>query len=115
MTIIYTFADGTTSIVEVSEELGNIIIDFDRKEDSADRRQRRHNCSLEAYNVGDDLVASDEDIAADFIEKQDFDSYIEFLAYFFSLSTILGYNPNELVEAYFLKLGVNYQRQDNNY
>lgn len=51
----------------------------------------------------------------EFIEKQDFDSYIEFLVYFFSMSTIFGYNPNELVEAYFLKLGVNYQRQDNNY
>lgn len=71
MTIIYTFADGTTSVVEVSEEIGNVIIDFNRKEDSADRRHRRHDCSLEAYNVGDDLVASDEDIAADFIEKQD--------------------------------------------
>ena len=71
MTIIYTFADGTTSVVEVSEEIGNVIIDFNRKEDSADRRHRRHDCSLEAYNVGDDLVASDEDIAANFIEKQD--------------------------------------------
>ena len=70
-TITYTFADGTTSVVEVSEEIGNVIIDFNRKEDSADRRHRRHDCSLEAYNVGDDLVASDEDIAADFIEKQD--------------------------------------------
>ena len=70
-TITYTFADGTTSVVEVSEEIGNVIIGFNRKEDSADRRHRRHDCSLEAYNVGDDLVASDEDIATDFIEKQD--------------------------------------------
>ena len=54
-----------------AEEIGNVIIDFNRKEDSADRRHRRHDCSLEAYNVGDDLVASDEDIATDFIEKQD--------------------------------------------
>ena len=71
MKITYTFADGTTSIVEVSEDIGNIIIDFDRLESNADRVQRRHNCSLNAYDVDDNYLPSDEDIEADFIENED--------------------------------------------
>ena len=97
MTIIYTFADGTTSIVEVSEEIGNVIIDFDRKENNADRRQRRHNCSLEAYNVGDDLVASDEDIAADFIEKQDREQLYE------AIRSLLPEQQDLIVRVFFNK------------
>lgn len=74
--------------------------------------------SVDIVHLEDDLTMGFllcNKLFVDFMEKQDFDSYIEFLTYFFSLSTIFGYNPNELVEAYFLKLGVNYQRQDNNY
>ncbi len=43
--IVYKFADGTTSEVEVDDELGLEIQAMDRAEASADRKERRH-CPL---------------------------------------------------------------------
>ncbi len=48
MKISYEFADKTTTEIEVSEEIGAVIIDSRREEDSADRKHRRHNYSLDA-------------------------------------------------------------------
>ena len=42
MKIIYTFDNGETSEVEVSEEIGAVIIDSRREEDSRSRMERRH-------------------------------------------------------------------------
>lgn len=71
MKITYTFADGTTSIVEVSEDIGNVIIDFDRIERNYALQHRRHDCSLEAYDVDGNYIPSDEDIERDFIQNQE--------------------------------------------
>ena len=61
MKVSYEFADGTTSEVEVSEELGTMIIDSRTAEESADRKERRHCWSLDAalyegaeYGTSDD-------------------------------------------------------------
>lgn len=48
MIINYNFADGTTSEIEVSEEIGTCIIEADRRESSADRKEHRHCWSLDA-------------------------------------------------------------------
>ncbi len=48
MRVSYKFNDGTTTEVEVSEDIGAVIIDSRREEDSADRKHRRHNYSLDA-------------------------------------------------------------------
>ncbi len=48
MKVSYEFADGTTSEVEVSEELGTMIIGSRTAEESADRKERRHCWSLDA-------------------------------------------------------------------
>lgn len=48
MKVSYEFADGTTSEVEVSEELGIMIIGSRTAEKSADRKERRHCWSLDA-------------------------------------------------------------------
>jgi len=71
MKITYTFADGTTSIVEVSEEIGNVIIDLDRLESNSDRKHRYNDCSLDAYDVDGNYVPSDEDIVGDFLKKEE--------------------------------------------
>lgn len=48
MKINYTFANGETSEVEVSEEIGNMILDSRREESNRDRKERYHCYSLDA-------------------------------------------------------------------
>ena len=48
MKINYTFINGETSEVEVSEEIGSIILDSRREEDNLDRKERSHCYSLDA-------------------------------------------------------------------
>ena len=44
MKVFYQFADGTTSIVEVDNELGNQIKDMERYEDKIQKREQACNC-----------------------------------------------------------------------
>ena len=48
MKIRYEYADGTVSEVEVSEEIGGMIVDSRRQEDNLDRKERYHRYSLDA-------------------------------------------------------------------
>jgi DNA-directed RNA polymerase specialized sigma24 family protein len=50
MKITYTFADDTTSEVEVSEEVGTLIMDSRREESNGDRKERYHCWSLDAID-----------------------------------------------------------------
>ena len=74
MKITYTFADGTTSIVEVSEEIGNIIIALDHREELDNRRETRRHCSIHAYDPDGTRIADNTDIVLDFIEKEEYAS-----------------------------------------
>lgn len=70
MKIKYQFATETVEI-EVSEEWGNIIIDLDRQEYNVNHKETRRHCSLEAYNVDDTLLPSDEDVVGSILEDED--------------------------------------------
>ena len=48
MKINYTFANGETSEVEVTEEIGNMILDSRRQESNLDRKERYHCYSSDA-------------------------------------------------------------------
>lgn len=48
MKINYTFANGEISEVEVTEEIGNMILDSRRKESNLERKERYHCYSLDA-------------------------------------------------------------------
>ena len=50
MKITYKFADDTTSEVEVSEEVGTIIMESRRKESNGDRKERYHCWSMDAID-----------------------------------------------------------------
>ena len=50
MKIRYTFADDTTSEVEVSEEIGTLIMDSRREESNGDRKERYHCWSMDAVD-----------------------------------------------------------------
>ncbi|MDD2981669.1 MAG: sigma factor-like helix-turn-helix DNA-binding protein [Hespellia sp.] len=47
MKVNYTFANGETSEVEVTEEIGNIILDSRREESNLDRKERYHCYSMD--------------------------------------------------------------------
>lgn len=48
MKINYTFANGEVSEIEVTEEIGNVILDSRREESNLDRKERYHCYSLDA-------------------------------------------------------------------
>ena len=50
MKIMYTFADDSTSEVEVSEEVGTAIMDSRREEANGNRRERCHCWSIDAID-----------------------------------------------------------------
>ena len=61
MKIKYKFADGTTTEVEVSEEVGAVVIESRKAEHAQDERQRYH-CpySYDAIDYEGEEYASDE-------------------------------------------------------
>jgi RNA polymerase sigma factor (sigma-70 family) len=72
-TITYTFADGNTSVVEVSEEIANVIIDLDHREELDERRETRRHCSIHAYDPDGTRIADDTDIVRDLIENEEYE------------------------------------------
>lgn len=50
MKITYTFADGTVSEVEVSDDIGTVITDSRREESNLDRKEHGHCLSYEAFD-----------------------------------------------------------------
>ena len=50
MKIKYAFLDGTTAEVEISDEIGAIIIDSRKAEHAQDERRRRHCYSYDAID-----------------------------------------------------------------
>ena len=70
MKIKYEFATETVEI-EVDEDVGNFIVDLNRKEYNINHKETRRHCSLEAFNLDDELLPSDENVEAEAITKAD--------------------------------------------
>ena len=70
MKIKYEFVNETVEI-EVTEEWATVIADLDRQDYNTEHRETRRHCSLEAYNLDDALLPSDEDVVADTIRKME--------------------------------------------
>ena len=84
MKIKYEFVDGTTTEVEVSEEVGTVIVDSRRKESNLDRKERRHCYSYDAieyegeeYGAYDYYECMDESISRDARIRAAFDTLTE--------------------------------------
>lgn len=71
MKIKYTFANGDVTEVEVSEEIGAVVLDLDRQEYNANHRETRRHCSLEAFDLDGNLIPSKENVEWDFIKKEE--------------------------------------------
>lgn len=73
MKINYTFVNGETSEVDVSEEIGNVILDSRREERNLDRKERYHCYSLDAAEFeGSDYadVATPERLLLQMLDQQ---------------------------------------------
>lgn len=70
MKIKYEFADETVEI-EVTDEWGSILIDLDRQEYNNNQTQTRRHCSLDALNLDETLLPSDEDVLGDVITAEE--------------------------------------------
>jgi len=84
MKIKYEFADGTATEIEVSEEIGTVIIDSRRKESNLDRKERRHCYSYDAieyegdeYGKEDYYECMDDSIDRDVRVRTAFDTLTE--------------------------------------
>ncbi len=69
MKIEYKFVTGTVE-VEVPDGWGTVLVDLNRQEYNNDHKETRRHCSLEAYNLDDGLLPSDEDVVRDIIEVE---------------------------------------------
>lgn len=72
MKIKYAFKDGVVTEVEVSDEIGAVIIDLDRQEYNINHKETRRHCSLDAFNLDDALFPSDDDVEAEVTTKDEY-------------------------------------------
>lgn len=71
MKIRYEFVNGDVSEIEVDEELGGLLLDFDRQEYNNDHRERRRHVSLDGMDYEGELFASVEDTAGEAVRRED--------------------------------------------
>ena len=72
MKIKYEFAKREESVeIEVSDDIGEVIVRLDKDERNSYQKLHRHSCSLEAYDSYGRLLEADEDVERDYIEKEE--------------------------------------------
>lgn len=76
MKIKYTFANGDVSEVEVSEDVGSIIVDSRRKEDNLDRKERYHCYSYDAIDYEGEEYA-DPDTPDSLLERDELSKRVQ--------------------------------------
>ncbi len=57
MKIMYTFANGETSLIEVADDWGAIVLDLDRQEKNLNRKETRRHTAMDSY----DYIGTDAD------------------------------------------------------
>jgi RNA polymerase sigma-70 factor (ECF subfamily) len=63
MKILYQFANGEISEIEVSDELGELLLGLDRQEYNNDHKETRRHVSLDGMDYEGELFAADSDTA----------------------------------------------------
>ena len=72
MKIKYEFAKPEESVeIEVSDDIGEVIVRLDKDERNSYQKLHRRSCSLEAYDSYGKLIEADEDIESDYIESEE--------------------------------------------
>ena len=95
MKIEYKFVTGMVE-VEVPDDWGTVLVNLDRQGDNNDHKETRRPCSLEACNLDDALLPSDEDVVQDIIKAEEAGRLREALS-------CLDADQRELVEALYFE------------
>ena len=75
MKITYQFAKPEDKIeIEVSDDIGEVIVRLDRDERNSYQKLHRRSCSLEAYDSYGRLIEADEDVERDFTDKEEIEA-----------------------------------------
>lgn len=76
MIIKYEFIDGKKAKIEVSTELGQVILQIDKETKNNDRRETRRHKSLSELSDKDDLIADESiDVEENILQKFDMDKF----------------------------------------
>lgn len=75
----YQFNNETVEI-EVAEEWGTILLDFDRQERNNNQTEKRRHCSLNALDRDDNLLPADGDFTVDMTDKAEIVFFFEQLS-----------------------------------
>jgi RNA polymerase sigma-70 factor (ECF subfamily) len=70
MKLTYTFANGETSEIEVTEDWAAVVMELDRQTYNLNQKETRRHCSLDAYNLDDSLLPSGVDVEAEVILRE---------------------------------------------
>lgn len=68
MKITYTFANGDTNIIEVTDDWGAVVLDLDRQEKNLNRKETRRHTALDSYDYIDDQADSNPRLSRDAFE-----------------------------------------------
>lgn len=68
MKISYKYANGETSIIEVTEEWAEVILDLDRKENNINRKETRRHTAFDSYDYLDDQANTNPHLSRDAFE-----------------------------------------------
>lgn len=71
MKIRYEFVNGEVSEVEVDGALSELLLELERKEYNVNHKETRRHCSLEALNLDEGLLPSDEDVVVSIFASED--------------------------------------------
>ena len=74
MKITYTFADGTSSVVEVDNDTADVIVELDKQERNSYQKLHRRSVSLESCFDDNNGLATNEDIVSELIQKEKYDT-----------------------------------------
>lgn len=70
MKIEYRFNDGTVSKIEVSDDIGEFILESRRKESNLDKKESRHDYSLDAVDF-EGIEYADKETVEDVLSKKE--------------------------------------------
>lgn len=68
MKITYTFSNGETRIIEVTDDWGAIVLDLDRKEKNLNRKETRRHTALDSYEYIDTEADTNPRLSRDAFE-----------------------------------------------
>lgn len=71
MKVRYEFANGEISEIEVDESLGELLVDFDRRQYNNDHKETRRHVSLDGMDYEGGLFASSADPLAEVLEREE--------------------------------------------